>query len=292
MEYPQRIQRAVDFIENNLTEKITIQDVAKQACFSVFHFHRIFQAMLGESIGEYIRKRRLTRAGLELIDSNRRILDIAVEYQFESQEAFTRSFKKHFGMTPGGYRKKQKNLTLFQKPKLSVDDLMFRLVGISLQPNIVFKPEMKIIGMECSTTLKDNRIPQLWQDFIPRMDEIRSRKEPGISYGICRADPDFDVKEFSDVTQYTEIVGVGVEDFQTIPEGMHSHLVPAQKYAVFTHTGFGSNLTLTYNYIYATWLPKSGCEIAGADDFELYDQSRFFGIDCPESKIDIYIPIV
>lgn len=99
------IQRAIADIEEHLHEQLTLEDIAYKAGFSKFHFHRIFQSSLGMSVTEYIRRRRLVNAAIALLFTNERILDIAFHYHFESQEAFTRAFKKQYCMPPGQYRR-------------------------------------------------------------------------------------------------------------------------------------------------------------------------------------------
>ncbi|MBP1994059.1 helix-turn-helix transcriptional regulator [Paenibacillus eucommiae] len=103
-EHGSLVKRAIDYIENNIKQKVGLQDIAKHVIISKFHFHRMFSVAVGTSIADYIRKRRLTRAALELVQTNKRILDIAIDYHFQSQEAFTRAFKKMFHLTPGQYR--------------------------------------------------------------------------------------------------------------------------------------------------------------------------------------------
>src|SRR6185295_944365 len=105
MEHVERVQRAVDFIEAHLKEELQTEAIAKAAAFSMWHFQRIFSASVGDSLKVYVRKRRLTQALLELQSTDRRILDVALDYQFESQEAFTRAFKGAFGVNPGELRK-------------------------------------------------------------------------------------------------------------------------------------------------------------------------------------------
>ncbi|WP_409975107.1 helix-turn-helix transcriptional regulator [Bacillus sp. Bva_UNVM-123] len=99
------LQKTISYIEERLHESVTMEDIAGQAGFSKFHFHRIFQAEIGMSVTEYIRMRRLANASATLLYTNERILDIALHYQFESQEAFTRVFKKYYHLPPGKYRR-------------------------------------------------------------------------------------------------------------------------------------------------------------------------------------------
>lgn len=105
MDYEVVIQRSLDWIESNLHRKIHLEDVALASNFSKFHFHRIFQRTISMSVDDYIRMRRLASASVKLIHSDERIIDIAIEVQFNSQEAFSRSFKKVYGLSPGEYRK-------------------------------------------------------------------------------------------------------------------------------------------------------------------------------------------
>lgn len=99
------INKTIAYIEERLHEPLIIADIADQAGFSKFHFHRIFSAAIGLSITDYIRMRRLANASTALLYSDERIIDIALLYHFESQEAFTRAFKRYYHLPPGQYRK-------------------------------------------------------------------------------------------------------------------------------------------------------------------------------------------
>ena len=111
MEYTKEIKKAMNYIENNLNEGIRLEEAAVFAGFSKYHFQRVFKRETGLNLYEYIKKRRLAEASSLLLNSNIRILDIAVYLCFESQEVFTRAFKKVYGLPPGQYRKALKNLT-------------------------------------------------------------------------------------------------------------------------------------------------------------------------------------
>lgn len=284
MDYYSRIQNAVDFVEENLTSKITLEDVSDTAYFSMYHFHRIFSAMIGSSIKEYIRKRRLTEAAYELVNTKKRIIDIAIEYQFESQQSFTRAFKKMYGVTPGKYRMNKKHFILMQKKRLTEIRLNHLKGGITLKPTIVEKSEFKVIGMKYYGTNNNNEIPELWGKFVKRIGEIKNRVEPKTSLGVCEYVPNL-----TDESQFSYIACVEVSSFDEIPEGMVSEVVTTNKYAVFTHKGSTDRLGDTYEYIYGTWLPKSEYEPAPAHDFELYDER--FNSGSENSEMDIYIPI-
>lgn len=101
MEYSVEMRAAIDYIESHLDSQIRLEDAAAAAGFSKYYFHRIFKQETGLSLYKYIRKRRLAQAASLLFNSRIPVLDIAVGLCFESQEAFTRAFKKRYGMPPG-----------------------------------------------------------------------------------------------------------------------------------------------------------------------------------------------
>ncbi len=105
MDYIDRVALALEYIETHLDEDISLDEIANSAHSSLFWFHRIFAALLGDSLGEYLRKRRLNCAAEDLVHTKTRIIDIAVKYGFSSHEAFSRSFLRYFGITPSQYRK-------------------------------------------------------------------------------------------------------------------------------------------------------------------------------------------
>ncbi|WP_432666172.1 AraC family transcriptional regulator [Wukongibacter baidiensis] len=284
MDYYSRIQNAVDYVEENLTSKVTLEEVSSKAYFSMYHFHRIFNAMVGSSIKDYIRMRRLTEAAYELISTEKRIIDIAIEYQFESQESFTRAFKKMYGITPGKYRKNKNHLILMQKKRLTVIRLNHLKGGITLKPKIVEKSEFKIIGMKYYGSNKNNEIPELWSEFIKRINEIKNRVELKTTLGVCEYVPNM-----IDDSEFSYIACVMADSLDEVPDDMVGQVVAKNKYAVFTHRGATEKLGDTYEYIHGTWLPKSGYELAPAHDFELYDER--FNPSSEESEMDIYIPI-
>ena len=297
MDVFERIERSVDFIEDNLLEELTLERVAAAACFSPYHFHRIFKALAGESVGSYIRKRRIAQAAEELLSGARNILDIALDYRFQSHEAFSRSFKKACGLTPGGYRRKGMRLRILLKKRLDIGALRHLRGGVTMEPRIVRKESFKVVGMEITTTLRSNwanrDIAKLWTRFHARMDEIVNRTNPPVAYGICgNVAEEPSPPEKTEDTEYTDLVSVEASGFDDIPEGMTGRTIPERTYAVFTHKGplFPNHLQQTYDYIYGTWVPQSGYELDGGFDFEFYDE-RFTAVDDDASELDIYVPI-
>jgi len=289
MDYFEMIQNVLDYVELNLKNRVALEQLSEAACLSPYHFHRIFKSMAGESVVEYVRRRRLSEASKKLLETKERIIDIAFEFQFETQESFTKAFKNVFKITPGRYRLSGVRLKEYERGKLNVNFLKDVKGVKAMEPKIMVKKEFKVVGVRGQTCLKNNVIPKMWEKFFPRMSEVKNRINNDSAYGICECS-DMGESQFNDETPFNELVCVEVDNFEKVPAGMVSKTIPTQKYAVFTHRGPLNNLRQTYDYIYKTWLPSSGHEIAFKDDFEHYD-NRFKGIDDPGSEFDIYVPI-
>ncbi|GLC83174.1 helix-turn-helix transcriptional regulator [Lacrimispora brassicae] len=106
MDYHSKVRDSLKYIEENLNERIDLDDLAKKAYLSKYHYHRIFHKISGESLTRYITRRRMEKAAEELARTNKPIIDIALEYQYGSQESFSRAFLKIYGLTPGKYRRR------------------------------------------------------------------------------------------------------------------------------------------------------------------------------------------
>jgi len=289
MDYLKEIAAAVEYIEEHLDRPLTLPEVAKTVHLSPFYFHRIFSAIVGDPVSRYIRNRRLAKAADELLESDKKIIEIALDNFFESQESFSRAFAKVYRLTPGRFRRKKVSNYYFNKGRVTEKILRHLAKGVTMKPKIIELPEFKVIGIKRKATLKTAHelIKKQWQEFNPRMGEIKNRIKPTEAYGICEY---CDLENFDEETPYYELVSVAVSNLDNPPQGMTGKIIPKSRYAVFTHKGPTKNLRATYDYIYKTWLPSSGEELLPHDDFELYDR-RFRGVNNPESEIDIYLPI-
>lgn len=112
------VQKAQEYVENHLLEPITLRQLASAAGYSPWHLSRIFAEIAGKTPYEYIRSRRLTEAALVLRDENRRVLDVALDFVFDSQEGFTRAFSREFGISPGRYHNQYPAIPLFTPEKV------------------------------------------------------------------------------------------------------------------------------------------------------------------------------
>lgn len=100
MDWTTGIQKAIDYVEEHLTEPIEYEEAAKRACSSSFHFQRVFSIICGFTLGDYIRFRRLSLAGRELAEKNRKVIDVALKYGYDTPESFTRAFTRFHGASP------------------------------------------------------------------------------------------------------------------------------------------------------------------------------------------------
>ena len=294
MDHLRQIQRAIDHIEDHLQDDLTADSIAKVAGFSKWHFQMVFSSAVGDTLKEYIRKRRLTAAVIAIGTTERRILDIALDAGFESQEAFTRAFKTMFGRTPGECRKDGiQSIMALNKPRITIEYLDHLYGGINMQPVLKFENEKKVIGIGAkfiSILSPDANnyavIGGLWGKYLPRGGEIPSRvSRSDIGVVTCLTESG----EKSHPNECFYLAGAEVKSADTVPPGMMAMTIPAGQYAVFTHKGRIDKLKMTMNYIYGSWLPKSGKKLRDAPEMELYDHR--FKHDSDESELDIYIPI-
>lgn len=291
MDYLKSLEKAIIYIENNLGENITVEEVAYNVGYSYYHLTRQFSAILGESVGCYIKRRRLADGAKKLLYTDKRIIDIAIENGFESSEAFSRAFKSLYKVSPSIYRQNRLDLLISTKEKLNSELLYHIAKNVTVHPKIVELPDIKVVGLRGQTTLSDNVIPQLWKYFITISKAIPNKKTDARGFGICEACETVNaVYNMNDNVLFSEVAGIEVNGFKNLTEPFISKTLKKGRYAVFTHRGSLALIRKTFEYIYGTWLLNTKEVLDCRDDFELYD-SRFLGYDNPESEIEVYIPI-
>ena len=139
------LNQAIAALESRLTQPVSIAQVARQVGYSRYHFGRTFLVTTGMTPITYLRKRRLSEAARELATSAKPILEIALDYQFQSQEAFSRSFKQEFGVSPGRYRLQRRLRWLINKITFGAGRLLYPGRGITPKPTIVV-PERRLVA--------------------------------------------------------------------------------------------------------------------------------------------------
>lgn len=293
MDAVETLQDTLVFIDNNLSEELGIKFLAKRAGYSVFHFCRLFQWGVGYSVMSYVRGRRLAFAAYEL-QSGRRILDIALEYGFETHSGFSKAFRRRFGCPPEVYRLHA------HRSRPILPDLTrmrkYKTGGIIMTPKFVALPAVKLAGFSLKTTMEDHKnkqaVPAFWEAYMTdgRMEKLH--REPFVKshseYGAC-------FSESSETGEFDYMIGVEVKEGAAVPDGYRTCELPAATYAVFSTppsnaADFSRAIQGVWDYVFNEWFPSSEYEYAsGCVDFELYDKR------CMSEKgkvCDIFVPVI
>lgn len=282
----------VNHIEDHLEDDISVESVSTFSGYSPHHFQKMFAACVGMSIGGYIRRRRLTKAAHRLVKTQDRIIEIALSSGFDSQEAFTRAFKSMFESTPKEYRDHGLEPGLREQKQMSRHFVQhLRHEGVDMQPRIEEKKDFYVIGVgkvfERDNTKEIGDL--LWPRLMQRFEEIPNKlgQDNGsyVTYGVCKEL----WKENHLEDQFNYCAGVEVKKDSKAPEGMEIIYIPKRKYAIFTHRGGIKELSLTNQYIWSTWLPQSGFELAKSPDLEVYPGN--FKPPMNEVPFEIWVPI-
>ena len=288
----EHVVEAINFIEDRLQEPLNVQDVCALSTLSCWQFQRVFRAHVGDSIGNYIRGRRLAMAAQELkTSSESRILDIALNYQFNSHEAFTRAIKDSFGLTPVEVKNLPMERLIYAKPKLSRSKLVLIHQGISKQPEIKKFGTKRFVGLGLNIVSplgieaeSNGIVTNFWGEFEKRRHEIPG-KVKGISYGFASS-PDQSMTDES----LSYLAAVEVVGDHPVPKGMDTLTVFEEEYAIFEVKGFLNCCNVTTDYIYGIWFPQSKYIRGNGPDFELFDHKIYRKGD-ETSTSYYYVPV-
>lgn len=278
------VQTLVHRIEDNLAEKIDIVHLAKSFHISPWHFQRLFKSWVGDTLGGYIRGRRLTRAAELLLHSELGIIDIAFEVGFNSHEAFTRSFKGYFNCSPRAFRESRPQVRLNDKPILSTELVQHLAEDLDRDPQIYTRPAMDVLGLTVHIpspftqpeTHCDTMYP-LWMELLDRLNELPSAFHDTFLGMSMSPSGNFTEDEL------VFLAGVPVHDFapnndtQKIPTGMVHYHFPAQQVACFDVAVVDSDtVSKTMDYIYGYWLPNSPYQRGTGHDYEYFVNVEHF----------------
>jgi AraC family transcriptional regulator len=283
-----RFLRSVAYIEENLLAPVSLSDAAKQAGFSAPHFSRLFRSLTGEPFGAYLRRRRMTVAAQRLAGGARgvRLVDLALDCGYDSQEAFTRAFKRTFGRPPGAFRERPVTAsTPFRRP-VDAAELEHLREKLTPQPEIRELDSFTVVGVrERIGDDTRSRIPSVWGRFlevVSRIPHVSSDSGHGLSLNADLFDGSFDY-----------VAGVPVSRVGRLPAGVIAETLPTLTWAVFSHRvrslPLHEELAPTYRWIFGTWLPASDWEYPVDADFERYPP----GFDASEARgtIEIFVPV-
>lgn len=282
MEWLNRLNSAIRYIETNLLEEVDIQQAAREAASSSFHFQKMFLCVAGVTVAEYIRRRRLTLAAQELALGGMKVIDAALKYGYESPEAFTKAFSRLHGVTPSKIRRG--GIQLVAYPRISFTLSIKGDVGMNYR--IIEKGPIKLAytGRRFRTVNCENLkgIPLFWDECgrngtCEALCKLTSKP----MLGICMNDYDKDMESF--------VYAVGVEvdhdntgDFAVLE-------VPAATWAVFDSVGPlpGAIQDVTAR-IYSEWFPATGYEHDTLPEFEVYLEGD---TKSTSYRCEIWIPV-
>ncbi len=275
MEWIDRLNRAVDYLEEHLKDP-DLQEAARIACCSPYHFQRMFTLLAGTPLSEYLRRRRMSRAAVDL-QSGAKIVDVALSYGYRSPTAFNRAFQTVHGLPPSqakrpGARLKSHPPLRFAITVQGVEEMEyriekrgpFRVVGVSAPLNKDMGENFRLV-------------PELWgraaaDGTIPRLAALMDGEPKGM-LGIC---------DGVDSSRYY----IAAASSAPAGDGLEEYTVPAFTWAVFPGGGEGASAVQELERRVVTeWLPTSGYEYAEGPDVEVY-----LGPEC--TQFEVWIPVV
>ena len=289
--YDETIQKSMEFIKEHIDENLTAERIAEYAGYSLFHFCRIFALSVGVPLMQYVRQYRLALARHKLGGADK-VLDVALQYGFESASGFSKSFRKEFGYSPTSYRVRMRG----------ADDSFLLDIGEVIQPPVIRQEkEWKVAGYGMDTNLTDTFAKDAaayWDtyhgaDLETKMYDVLQPPKHG-EVGLCLPGKG---------GKAVYLFGVIVEDFSKMIPGMTAAVVPAATYAVFTTPPVNNTATAatydkdplsiavkeSWRYIFSTWFPASRyCLAEEKYAFEFYDE-RCHGLE--NAVAEIYVPI-
>ncbi|WP_256715963.1 AraC family transcriptional regulator [Paenibacillus odorifer] len=291
LNYSKDIEKCVEYIEAHIKENITVEEIATEVGYSVYHFCRVFSLCKEMSVMEYVRSRKLSLASIELF-AGKKIIDIALDYGFETQSGFTKAFRKTFGYSPTQYAARMDGF--------SKGNSIFDIGGYIMNPVFVRKPAFKVAGYGIQTNVAGSMytkdIASFWshyegENLESKMYKILNPPKHG-EVGLCIPS--------SDNGNATYLLGVIVEDYSKVEADMLTMDVPEAEYAVFTtppvdtstdteQIQFVQVIKSSWKYIFEEWFKDSGYVYDETKlDFEFYDErchSR------PDTVMEIYVPV-
>ena len=261
MDWLRQWNLALDYLEEHLDKEIDLEQVGRLACCSPYHFQRMFSYLGGVPLSEYVRRRRMTRAAVDLQNGDK-VLQVAARYGYESPTAFNRAFQSVHGLPPSAARREGVKLKSYPRIRFK-----FVLKGdTEMEYQIVSRPAFRIVGLR--TPLPSDvdegflMVPRFWAEAGPRIPELLPLMEediPGVlGISTCQKEQD-------------NFYYIAVATQRPAPEGLWEEEIPACTWAVFTgHGPMPETMQELQKRIVSEWLPESGYEWAQAPDVEVY----------------------
>lgn len=288
-EYNKRMHAVIEYVDRHLDEELDLATLAGVAHFSEFHFHRLFRALMGEALGDYVRRRRLEIAGVRLRSQERvPVLSIALGVGFGSAEAFTRAFRARFGCSPTEWRKSKRD-QMARKAGQAVKsparkDGASRTKETAMNVRIIERPPVQVAYLR-HTGPYGPEIGRFWMDTVaPWMatNNLFGRDR----FGIGLDDPT--------VTQPSKCrydACVASAEGEVLTGNPHHKLIPGGKYAAMAFEGEGAEIGAAWETLLRGWLPKSGLQLDSRPFFEHYPVDGRYDPKTGRFSCDICVPV-
>ena len=284
-EYVDRMHRVLEHIDRELDQPLELETLARVANFSPFHFHRLFTAWMGETLSDYVRRRRLELAALRLVAQPRlAVLQVALSVGFGSTEAFARAFKTRFGSTPTGWRDSQRRKRDQSKSKhdqaralTPANDGDMKVTIVERQPTTV--AYLRHVGPY------GKQVSDFWITKVaPWMETNGLYGKP--RYGISLDDPGIAAPETLRYDAAVEVPKdfVGAGDYQMT-------VIPGGKYAVGKFKGTENEVGEAWVWLLRDWLPESGMQLDSRPFLEHYPVSAGYDQKTGQFECEICIPV-
>lgn len=279
MDWVERLNAAIRYIDENLTGDIEYEKLGQIACCSAYHFQRMFSYIAGMPLSEYIRKRRMSLAAVDLQGGNAKIIDVAAKYGYTSPTAFNRAFQSVHGISPSsvkndGVEVKSFPPITFKITVKGVDELNYRIEN---------KGAFRIVGKSypLSREIEQNflQVPQMWQDAvldgtIEKIISLMNNAPQGV----------LGVSACSDAEEWRYYIAVS--STADIDASLEAYIIPAGLWAVFPGAGTGKSIQELERRIVTEWLPTSGYEFTEGPDIEVY-----FNPNPENTAYEVWIPV-
>jgi AraC family transcriptional regulator len=249
-DYRRRILKVMDHLRAHLDGAPSFERLAEIACFSPFHFHRIYRGMVGETVADTVRRLRLLRAATAVGTTRRAIIDIAVEAGFDSGRGFTRAFSGFIGLTPSDYRRQQAQIER----------------GVPMDVEIRDLPPTRVLAMRKLGPYPE--VPRVWDALWlwMRQRELTDRIESCI--GVPYDDPD---QVPAEQIRYDACFGLAAGSEPVLEDDEVRWLdIAGGRHAVYRHVGPYTQIGEAFGRFYGLWLPQSGLTLRAAPPLELY----------------------
>ena len=287
MDWITGISKAIDYIEEHITEPTDYARAAKEACSSPFNFQRVFALLCGYTLGDYVRMRRLTLAGEDLLSTDAKVIDVALKYGYDSPESFSRAFTRFHGVSPSAVRK---GAAIRSFSRICVKLILTG--GSIMEYRIEKKQATKIICRRREFTkpgddYTNREIPEFWNECgrdgsIQKLcGYIKDSAQFKGLLGVCFS---------TEMTDSGFPYGIGAEyDGESDPQDFEIVEIPAYTYAVFTVRGrMPDAFRETYRKICTEFFPQSGYEYGNGVEIEVYPSAD---VQNPDYTCEIWIAV-